>query len=92
MKYELGVSTDNINDKNLVKHRPNKPCMSIMCGSTQHFHLLLYNLLSITNIHLLVFINKKYKTDTEIKETSDNVCKEHLEKLQYPLNNNLHNM
>lgn len=28
--------------------------------STQNSHLLLYNLLSITNIHLLVFIKKKY--------------------------------
>lgn len=32
--------------------------------STQNSHLLLYNLLSITNIHLLVFIKKKYH-DTE---------------------------
>lgn len=45
IKFKLGVSTDNINDKTLIKYRPNKPYMymSIMCGSTQNFYLLLYN-------------------------------------------------
>lgn len=40
---ERGVSTDNINNKNLVKFRPNKSYMSIMCGSkTSIFYDIIY--------------------------------------------------